>query len=218
MSTNEQISFLPACIKHTSNGGKIDFAAVATDLNIPTKNAAAKRYERLKKRAQATDFGTCNATIEAKAEGNESDNKSLAATSNTATKPKRRAPVKPRANRKDKADGVACPSNADDTTISNDVYSSPLSVKRKRESANDALSNPSDADYESTCEDSATEYYGSQFVAVNDMPNRDPVAKRAKAQKTTAAIKLESEADVKDIAEAALAEVKSEGHEIDQGI
>ncbi|GKT46983.1 uncharacterized protein ColSpa_07164 [Colletotrichum spaethianum] len=43
-----QIKFLVNCIKH-SQGGKIDFQAVADDCNIVSKAAAAKRFERLLK-------------------------------------------------------------------------------------------------------------------------------------------------------------------------
>ncbi|KAK1459434.1 hypothetical protein CMEL01_02433 [Colletotrichum melonis] len=43
-----QVTFLVHCIKHSS-GGKIDFQAVATDCNIASKAAAAKRFERILK-------------------------------------------------------------------------------------------------------------------------------------------------------------------------
>ncbi|KAI3552489.1 hypothetical protein CSPX01_00238 [Colletotrichum filicis] len=41
-----QVTFLVHCIKHSSSG-KIDFQAVATDCNIASKAAAAKRFERI---------------------------------------------------------------------------------------------------------------------------------------------------------------------------
>lgn len=44
----DQVKFLVTCIKYSS-GGKVDFASVAADLEIVTKAAAAKRYERLLK-------------------------------------------------------------------------------------------------------------------------------------------------------------------------
>ncbi|KAK6225983.1 hypothetical protein QIS74_02030 [Colletotrichum tabaci] len=43
-----QVKFLVNCIKY-SQGGKIDFQAVATDCNIVSKAAAAKRFERILK-------------------------------------------------------------------------------------------------------------------------------------------------------------------------
>ncbi|TLS23719.1 uncharacterized protein PpBr36_06294 [Pyricularia pennisetigena] len=49
MAPEEQVKFLVTCIKHGGGGGKIDFAAVATELEIVSKAAAAKRYERLLK-------------------------------------------------------------------------------------------------------------------------------------------------------------------------
>ncbi|OAA64406.1 hypothetical protein SPI_03053 [Niveomyces insectorum RCEF 264] len=58
MSANDQVNFLLACIKHNQNGAKIDFEAVAKELSIPTKAAAAKRYERIKKRALTTDLSS----------------------------------------------------------------------------------------------------------------------------------------------------------------
>ncbi|KAF7539898.1 hypothetical protein G7054_g1758 [Neopestalotiopsis clavispora] len=51
MSTKDdstQFQFLITCIKN-SNAGKVDFAAVAEQLDIVSKGAAAKRYERLMK-------------------------------------------------------------------------------------------------------------------------------------------------------------------------
>ncbi|KAM3513734.1 hypothetical protein MY11210_002643 [Beauveria gryllotalpidicola] len=42
----QTVLFLLSCIRH-SNDGKVDFEAVAKELNIVTKAAAAKRYERL---------------------------------------------------------------------------------------------------------------------------------------------------------------------------
>ncbi|EFW98938.1 hypothetical protein CMQ_4790 [Grosmannia clavigera kw1407] len=55
-TAQEQVNFLLACIKHSQSGGKVDFEAVATELKIASKAAAAKRYERLKKRALCTDL------------------------------------------------------------------------------------------------------------------------------------------------------------------
>ncbi|KAK8146789.1 hypothetical protein G3M48_002598 [Beauveria asiatica] len=46
----QNVRFLISCIRH-SNGGKVDFEAVAKELGIVTKAAAAKRYERLIKAA-----------------------------------------------------------------------------------------------------------------------------------------------------------------------
>ncbi|RYP60312.1 hypothetical protein DL769_008172 [Monosporascus sp. CRB-8-3] len=48
IDTESQFKFLIACIKH-SQAGKVDFAAVATECEIVSKGAAAKRYERLMK-------------------------------------------------------------------------------------------------------------------------------------------------------------------------
>ncbi|KAK0740659.1 hypothetical protein B0T18DRAFT_431931 [Schizothecium vesticola] len=48
-----QFRFLISCIKH-SVAGKVDFQAVATELEIVTKAAAAKRYERLLKAHDAS--------------------------------------------------------------------------------------------------------------------------------------------------------------------
>ncbi|KAK6078084.1 hypothetical protein SCUP234_06458 [Seiridium cupressi] len=45
---NSQFQFLINCIKN-SNNGKVDFTAVAEQLGIVSKGAAAKRYERLMK-------------------------------------------------------------------------------------------------------------------------------------------------------------------------
>ncbi|KAI0162874.1 hypothetical protein BJ166DRAFT_280471 [Pestalotiopsis sp. NC0098] len=45
---SSQFQFLISCIKN-SNAGKVDFAAVAEQLDIVSKGAAAKRYERLMK-------------------------------------------------------------------------------------------------------------------------------------------------------------------------
>ncbi|EAS30784.3 uncharacterized protein CIMG_06263 [Coccidioides immitis RS] len=47
-SSEEQLNFLLSCVKH-SNNGKVNFEAVATECEIVTKGAAAKRYERLLK-------------------------------------------------------------------------------------------------------------------------------------------------------------------------
>ncbi|KAF4582076.1 hypothetical protein GQ602_006700 [Ophiocordyceps camponoti-floridani] len=61
--TAEQVKFLVCCIKHT-NAGRPDFDAVAKELNIVSKAAAGKRYERLikaygvtAKRTTGTDDG-----------------------------------------------------------------------------------------------------------------------------------------------------------------
>ncbi|KAK3304406.1 uncharacterized protein B0T15DRAFT_512560 [Chaetomium strumarium] len=43
-----QFKFLLCCVKHSS-AGKVNFDAVATELDIVSKAAAAKRYERLLK-------------------------------------------------------------------------------------------------------------------------------------------------------------------------
>ncbi|KAI2473354.1 hypothetical protein F4781DRAFT_427371 [Annulohypoxylon bovei var. microspora] len=48
LDTDSQFKFLIACIKHSS-AGKVDFTEVARELNIISKGAAAKRYERLMK-------------------------------------------------------------------------------------------------------------------------------------------------------------------------
>ncbi|KAK1832736.1 hypothetical protein QBC39DRAFT_433036 [Podospora conica] len=48
-----QFKFLISCIKH-SVAGKVDFQAVATELEIVSKAAAAKRYERLLKAHDAS--------------------------------------------------------------------------------------------------------------------------------------------------------------------
>ncbi|KAF4971389.1 hypothetical protein FZEAL_9871 [Fusarium zealandicum] len=44
----DQVKFLVSCIGHTSNG-RPDFQAVADELDIVTKAAAQKRYERMLK-------------------------------------------------------------------------------------------------------------------------------------------------------------------------
>ncbi|KAJ9149829.1 hypothetical protein NKR23_g3919 [Pleurostoma richardsiae] len=46
--TESQFKFLIACIKHSASG-KVDFGKVAEELDIVSKGAAAKRYERLMK-------------------------------------------------------------------------------------------------------------------------------------------------------------------------
>ncbi|ROW06428.1 hypothetical protein VMCG_04421 [Cytospora schulzeri] len=48
LDTEAQFKFLICCIKHT-NAGKVDFGEVANELEIVSKGAAAKRYERLMK-------------------------------------------------------------------------------------------------------------------------------------------------------------------------
>ncbi|KAK1772504.1 hypothetical protein QBC33DRAFT_510361 [Phialemonium atrogriseum] len=48
LDTESQFKFLVSCIKH-STAGKVDFVAVANELQIVSKAAAAKRYERLLK-------------------------------------------------------------------------------------------------------------------------------------------------------------------------
>ncbi|PSR83137.1 hypothetical protein BD289DRAFT_506768 [Coniella lustricola] len=48
LTVEDQFKFLIACIKH-STAGKIDFGQVATECEIISKGAAAKRYERLMK-------------------------------------------------------------------------------------------------------------------------------------------------------------------------
>ncbi|KAM3504567.1 hypothetical protein MY10362_003485 [Beauveria mimosiformis] len=53
----QNIRFLISCIRH-SNGGKVDFEAVAKELGIVTKAAAAKRYERLVKKDSSSDKPT----------------------------------------------------------------------------------------------------------------------------------------------------------------
>ncbi|PHH81631.1 hypothetical protein CDD82_324 [Ophiocordyceps australis] len=52
IDSSDQVEFLVACIKHTNNG-KPDFGAVALELNIVTKAAAQKRYERMLKAHQS---------------------------------------------------------------------------------------------------------------------------------------------------------------------
>ncbi|PHH65172.1 hypothetical protein CDD81_3303 [Ophiocordyceps australis] len=51
IESSDQVDFLVACIKH-SNNGKPDFGAVAEELNIVSKAAAQKRYERMLKAHQ----------------------------------------------------------------------------------------------------------------------------------------------------------------------
>ncbi|KAF3765966.1 hypothetical protein M406DRAFT_329810 [Cryphonectria parasitica EP155] len=55
-NTEDQFKFLIACIKH-STAGKIDFTQVATECDIISKGAAAKRYERLMKAHGITGNG-----------------------------------------------------------------------------------------------------------------------------------------------------------------
>ncbi|EJT72012.1 hypothetical protein GGTG_11260 [Gaeumannomyces tritici R3-111a-1] len=52
-----QVQFLVTCIKHCTAPGRVDFAAVAAELSIPSKAAAAKRYERLLKAHNAWPTG-----------------------------------------------------------------------------------------------------------------------------------------------------------------
>ncbi|KGQ08565.1 hypothetical protein BBAD15_g6080 [Beauveria bassiana D1-5] len=53
----QNVRFLISCIRH-SNGGKVDFDAVAKELDIVTRAAAAKRYERLLKSSKDSDKTT----------------------------------------------------------------------------------------------------------------------------------------------------------------
>ncbi|KUI73578.1 hypothetical protein VM1G_09271 [Cytospora mali] len=56
LDTEAQFKFLICCIKHT-NAGKVDFGEVAKELEIVSKGAAAKRYERLMKAHGITGNG-----------------------------------------------------------------------------------------------------------------------------------------------------------------
>lgn len=88
----DKVSFLFLCIRHA--GGKIDFAAVAKDYETIhqsplSRNAAAKRYQRLKekldkaditpggKRVRVEEFGECsvNGRVEKKVKKEMSDGK-----------------------------------------------------------------------------------------------------------------------------------------------
>ncbi|KAJ4150816.1 hypothetical protein LMH87_011549 [Akanthomyces muscarius] len=54
----ENVRFLVACINHSTNG-KPNFDLVAKELDIVSKGAAGKRYERLLKSAGVTNSGKC---------------------------------------------------------------------------------------------------------------------------------------------------------------
>ncbi|CAK7217167.1 hypothetical protein SBRCBS47491_003080 [Sporothrix bragantina] len=194
MSAAEQVSFLLVCIKHATSG-KIDFDAVATELKIPTKAATAKRYERLKKRALATDFGSCTAAVDGTDPG--SDN------AVATTKPKR-TPAKPRAKGKAAA-ATAGPADDSAPDASGEASASaattvnpntPRPTKRKRTTADiaggedaPAVSQPDagqDANFEA-----AASYTGSHFIAVNSSPDFNPLPEhmtviRKKAEAGTA--------------------------------
>lgn len=177
--------------------------------------SSAKRYERLKKRAQTTNFGTCTAADDGSANGDDGQTETPATSANVTPepKPKRRAPAKPRASGKGKAGvtaATASPSEADDAgPPSGEAPNAPVSNKRKRESSDDASSPVSDAGVNAAIE-AAGEFTGSRFVAVNSASTREPVPKRAKAQQAAAAIKLEAENEAKEAAEEALVAVKNE--------
>ncbi|ROW12886.1 hypothetical protein VPNG_04723 [Cytospora leucostoma] len=59
LDTEAQFKFLICCIKYT-NAGKVDFGEVAKELEIVSKGAAAKRYERLMKAHGITGNGNGN--------------------------------------------------------------------------------------------------------------------------------------------------------------
>ncbi|KAH8878832.1 hypothetical protein GQ53DRAFT_613459, partial [Thozetella sp. PMI_491] len=61
MDTESQFKFLISCIKH-STAGKVNFSAVANELQIVSKAAAAKRYERLMKSHGVNPSGGNSAT------------------------------------------------------------------------------------------------------------------------------------------------------------
>ncbi|KJZ80379.1 hypothetical protein HIM_00229 [Hirsutella minnesotensis 3608] len=64
----DQVKFLVACIRNTSNG-KPDFAAVAEQLGIVSKAAAQKRYERMLKANGVGSSPVKKAVGEAAADG-----------------------------------------------------------------------------------------------------------------------------------------------------
>ncbi|CAK7230740.1 hypothetical protein SCUCBS95973_007674 [Sporothrix curviconia] len=184
MSGNEQISFLLACIKHATVGGKIDFEAVAKELTIPSKAAAAKRYERLKKRALTTDFDACTAAVDGDGPGGDS---------NTVASPKpKRTPAKPRASKSKAALAIAAAAeaSADDSSVedvSGEASASaaatatkdattPRPTKRKRtasdisEGEETSVTGQSVADHEDAGIETTPSYTGSRFVAVNTSP------------------------------------------------
>ncbi|CAK7197727.1 hypothetical protein SEUCBS139899_000375 [Sporothrix eucalyptigena] len=198
MSATEQVSFLLACIKHTATGGKIDFATVATELKIPTKAAAAKRFERLKKRARSTDFGACTAAVS----GAESDGDNAPATS----KPQR-TPAKPRA--KEKLTATATTASAEvgsgevsASPVDTKATTKPSSNKRKRTAApsNSDTGDSASSDHkDDSNEDPA--YTGNQSVTANHTSTRVPTPKRAKAMKAAEGIKLEAKAEAAELDE-----------------
>jgi hypothetical protein len=144
---------------------------------------SAKKYGRLKKRAQATDSSACSATGERNPDGDEGDGEAPATTGNASPKPKRRTLAKPRANGNGNGNAASAsgPSEADDAGPSGEAPITPASAKRKRASPNDAARNSSDAEHDSASE-AATDYNGSRFVAVNHTQTHEPAAKHAKAR------------------------------------
>ncbi|CAK7238921.1 MAG: hypothetical protein STHCBS139747_000342 [Sporothrix thermara] len=171
----DQVTFLLACIKHTVANGKIDFGSLATELNLPSKAAAAKRYERLKKRALATDFSSCTAPYDCADYGGDQ--------AVTAPKPKG-TPVKPRTKGKAVAatttkaaeevaeDGCGEPSVSATTAKG---LTAPRATKRKRAATNATTNEDVSASFEldtdrDANDDTAESFTGSHFVAVNTSP------------------------------------------------
>ncbi|KAK7417148.1 hypothetical protein QQX98_004751 [Neonectria punicea] len=116
----EQVKFLVSCIGHTTNG-RPDFQAVAEELDIITKAAAQKRYERMLKahgikpgrKAPVKEETTSGASDSEKAPAEKAPAKKAPAAKSTkrkaksepAAKPaKKRAPPKKRVPKKEETD------------------------------------------------------------------------------------------------------------------
>ncbi|OAX84071.1 hypothetical protein ACJ72_01575 [Emergomyces africanus] len=137
---DEQLNFLLKCVKYSSNG-KVNFDQVATECNIVTKAAAAKRYERLMKANGISPNGGPSSQTDASS----SQEASISGATTTKSKPK--TPTKSRSTtgtktpsaRKRKTTG-----KANDTSKKvkvDDPDDSDVKTHVKREDSNDHVFN-----------------------------------------------------------------------------
>ncbi|KAL4802773.1 hypothetical protein BDV18DRAFT_163735 [Aspergillus unguis] len=121
LATEDHLDLLISCIKRSSDG-KIDFSAVATDCNIISAGAAAKRYSRLLKshgenKARGAGSGSNSTnTAQANNQGQASPSALLSSPPKTPRKRKAAAPMKSDGNTNDDGDtyengGGAAPPN-----------------------------------------------------------------------------------------------------------
>ncbi|KAF1981310.1 hypothetical protein K402DRAFT_458157 [Aulographum hederae CBS 113979] len=148
LDVNDKLEFLICCIQNTKDG-KPDWTVVAQQCNIVSKEAAAKRYERMVKAVNVP---------KAKEDSNSGDNKAASPSKKAAAKPSspiKKTPAKPRAPRKAKnaADGETpakrrktAVKKSEESVVDDDEEMEEADSKVKAEEAGDSEEADADAD------------------------------------------------------------------------